>query len=182
MLSRILNLSNENKKMSSFGETERETDLFTSFFFNEEDDNGGEDDFYESEETEFSYTKQDREESFSLREKTVFEHFERDRKFLGIITKIDRSNRTFSANLTCSDDLINRNVVFSIDDLPQKDTCFLDVGRRIIYIYGKQYRNGTVTNVSNIYFRKDANWTQREIELRQREADELYKVLSDKSE
>ena len=64
-----------------------------------------------------------------------------------------------------------------LKDLKEKITF-----EKIIYIYGKQYRNGTVTNVSNLYFRKEMNWTKREIEVKRSEANELFSILNGYSE
>lgn len=182
VISRILNRSIENVKASSFSEDNMIDDSYASFYFDDADrDNEAAVDF-ESEKTDCYYTKQKQEESFSLRERPVFEHFEKEKKFLGIITDVDYSNRTFSAALISSDDYINRNVLFSIDDLPSDKLSLVEIGRRIIYIYGKQYRNGTVSNVSNLYFRKDSNWSAREIELKRNEAAELYSLLINNGE
>lgn len=177
-ISRILNRSIENLGRSSFNEDTKTDDSFTTFYFEEADKDRSAIDNSEPIKTECNYSKQKREESFSRRERHIFEDFEKERKFLGIITDVNYSNHTFTANLTCTEDLINRSVVFSIDDLSFEECHLVEVGRRIIYIYGKQYRNGTVTNVSNLYFRNDYNWTEREIERKRNEARALYNLLS----
>lgn len=177
-LSRILNRS-ENKNLSSFSEVSEGDDSFTTFHFEDEDNQKTEID--ESVLTESDLFKEKHEESFSRRKDIVWEHFEKERKYLGEITGIDYNNHTFSASLVGSDDSVNRAVTFSIDDIPTEDAQYIDVGRRIIFIYGKQYRNGTVTNESKLYFRKDSNWTKREIELKRKEAEELYKMLKESS-
>lgn len=176
-ISRILNRSAKNIYSSSFSENDSGDDSFTSFYFDESEPNANSDNKHDL--TENDYSEQKKEESFSGRGRIVFEHFEKEKKFLGTISSIDHSEHTFSAILISSDDLITRDVVFSIDDLPKELKNFVEIGRRIIYIYGKQYRNGTVTNVSNIYFRNNSRWTQREIELKENEAKELYDLLND---
>ena len=164
---------------NSFIENDDFDDSFTTFYFDEPDFNSSLEDIYDSDKTDNYNPEQMKEESFLRRERPVFEYFEKEKKFLGIITNIDYSNRTFSANLVCSDDLISREAIFSIDDIPSENIPYIEVGRRIIYIYGKQYRDGTITNVSNLYFRQKMNWTKREIELKKNEANELLSILSD---
>ena len=176
-ISRILNRSAKNIYSSSFSENDSGDDSFTSFYFDESEPNANSDNKHDL--TENDYSEQKKEESFSGRGRIVFEHFEKEKKFLGTISSIDHSEHTFSAILISSDDLITRDVVFSIDDLPKELKNFVEIGRRIIYIYGKQYRNGTVTNVSNIYFRNNSRWTQREIELKEKIANEIYDLLND---
>jgi len=174
---RILNKSAKNINSSSFNESGSGDDSFTSYCFDAPELNAYSDD--NDDLTENEYSEQEKEESFSRRERIVFEHFEKEKKFLGTISSIDYSKHTFSATLISSDDHITRNVMFSIDDIPKELKSLVEVGRRIIYIYGKQYRNGTVTNVSNIYFRTNSRWTPREIELKENEAKALYDLLND---
>lgn len=178
IISRIFNRSIENVESSSFSEDNKDDESFATFYFEKVDRNSEEKINHASDKTECYYSKQMQEESYSGRERSVFEDFEKEKKFLGVITDIDYPNRTFSANLFCTDDLVNRIVLFSFDDLSSKDRSLVEIGRRIIYIYGKQYRNGTVTNVSNLYFRNFSNWTEREIELKRIEANELYNLLN----
>lgn len=179
-ISRILNRTIDNLDDSSFNETNVDEGSFTTFCFEEADRVSESELNHETNKTDYYYSEQRQEESFSKRERPVYEHFEKEKKFLGTITDINVPERTFSADLICTDDDIKRNVLFSIDDLSSEDCLHVEVGRRIIYIYGKQYRNGTATNVSNIYFRNDSNWTEREIELKRKEANELFNFLSNK--
>ncbi|SEL97059.1 hypothetical protein SAMN04487770_12230 [Butyrivibrio sp. ob235] len=176
-ISRLLNRSNKNIYISSFNEDNKVADSFASYCFDEIKSNISLDHDYDS--TEKKYEEQSEEESFFVSEKVIFEHFEKEKKLLGTIASVNYAEHTFSAILVSTDDGISRDVVFSLDDLSEEQKAFVEVGRRIIYIYGKQYRNGTVTNVSCIHFRNNSRWTQREIELKEKRAMELYNLLND---
>lgn len=182
VLSRILNRSVEKINSNSFIKENDTDDSFTSFYFDGTELNSSIDDIHDSDKTDNFNLEQMKEASFPRRDLPIFEYFEKEKKFLGVITDIDYSKRTFSANLVCSDDLITRDALFSLDDLSSENVSCVEVGRKIIYIYGKQYRNGTVTNVSNLYFRKEMNWTKREIEVKRSEANELFSILNGYSE
>ncbi len=174
-LSMLLNRHQNNLYYSSFDENNNDDNSFASYYFDKSKSN--EPLNYNNDLTE-NYIEQKKEESFSVRDQVINEHFEKEKKFLGTITSVNYSEHTFSARLKSSDDCITRDVLFSINNLPKELRVHVEVGRRIIYIYGKQYRNGTVTNVSNIYFRKESKWTQREVELREKKAKELYNLLN----
>ena len=177
IISRILNKPTSNNFPSSFNETDGSDDSFTSYYFDESEPDAPSDSKHDLTENDYPENKND--ESFSGRNRVVYEFYKQEKKFIGTISSIDYSEHTFSATLIASDDLITRNVVFSIDDISKELKSSIEIGRRIIYIYGKLYRNGTATNVSNIYFRNDSKWTQRAIELKEKEAKELYDLLND---
>ena len=158
------------------------TDSFSfSNYFGEDCKNLDNDENLENDKTDsFSFSKEKQKESFSIRDMHDFEYFEKEKKFLGTITHVDRRKRTFETLLICTDDNVRREAEFSIEEVLPKFKPLIEVGRKIIYIYGKQYRNGTVTNVTNLYFRNESNWTDREINNNKRKALELYNLLKGK--
>lgn len=117
-------------------------------------------------------------ESFSRHRKNVFDFFEKEKEFTGVITNVDSVARIFWANLISKDDSINREVKFSMEDLSPEECNLVVEGKRIIYIFGKQYCNGTISNTSKLYFRSDLTWTNREIEMRKEEAKKLFDLLN----
>ena len=175
---RALNRTIDSFDASSFNVSERFDDSSTSFMFDEKEAEAEVPDEFTQEKTESTVYEDKNEELFPKRGRRIIEHFEKEKKFLGTITYIDYSENTFSATLLCTEDDITRNAVFSIDDLSPEYVPLIEIGRKIIYIFGKQYRNGTCSNVSNIYLRRDSKWTKREIELKQNEARELLDVLN----
>ena len=182
-ISRILNRSMGNFYSNSFYENSMEENSSTAFYFDQPDQNS--EHIYatkamEADLTENEYPKKREKETFS-EPRRVSEHFEEEKKFLGTIVEINEVEGTFSASLSCPDDNITRRVLFAIDNLAEELKPLVEIGRRLIYIYGKQIRNGTVTNVSSIYFRQNAKWTKREIEAIEREALELYNLLNGSS-
>ena len=179
MIFRILNRPSDCSNMSSFDEKSETESSFASFYFEKMGSTGEDEADIEIEKTECSYYPDQKiDESSSCLVRPVFTEYEKEKKFLGTITDVDDTNRTFSAELIGSDDLITRNAIFSIDDLSPENVSLVEVGRRIIYIYGKQYRNGTVSNVSELYFRRNSSWTEREIEAKKSEAEELFAMLN----
>lgn len=177
-MTRVLNRSIENINSYSFSQYNEEYDSFATFHFdNEEKVKNDAENIHVLKNTDLVTEKIDN--SFSKMSTDFFEHFEMEGKYLGRITDINTSKKIFSANVVGTDDLISRDIVFSIDDIPSEEAKNIEVGRRIIYVYGKQYRNGTATNISKLYFRDASNWTRGEIDRKRKEAEELYNILNE---
>ena len=99
-------------------------------------------------------------------------------EFRGYIKDVFERNNEFLA-LLYGDDGLEREVLFSYDDVQKEYWNQIAAFQEIIYIYCKQYEHGTEYNSSRIYFRKNKKWTPQEIAQRQKESEELFNILND---
>ena len=119
-------------------------------------------------------------ESFLKRPEHIgLTYFEREQKFLGLITDVNNQEKLFHVRLTKCDDNIEREITFSFEEVSKEEINKVSTGRRVIYIIGRQYINGTMYNVSKLYFRKEQYWTQRDIERKRVQALDFYKLMDE---
>ena len=103
------------------------------------------------------------------------------RQFNGEIINVDTVNKTFIATLNSTDGIL-REASFFFDDVDEEDESLILPKAQIIFIYGKQYINGTAFNFSKIYFRSKFKWTSAQIKKANNDAEELLKLLKKKNE
>ena len=103
------------------------------------------------------------------------------KQFNGEIIIVDVNKRTFVATLEGTDGIL-REATFLFDDVDENDEFLILPKAQIIFIYGKQYMNGTAFNFSKIYFRSNFKWTSAQIKRANNDAEELLKLLKKKNE
>lgn len=105
-------------------------------------------------------------------------YFNYECKLIGFIKEVDRKNKTFIAIMRNSIDNIDREITFSFNEMIEKEQSQITEGKRIIFIYGKEFRNGTQNNVSTLYFRQELTWSANDINKRMQEADQWFRYLN----
>lgn len=105
-------------------------------------------------------------------------YFNYECKLIGFIKEVDKKNKTFIAIMRNSIDNIDREITFSFNEMIEKEQSQIIEGKRIIFIYGKEFRNGTQNNVSTLYFRQELTWSANDINKRMQEADQWFKYLN----
>lgn len=109
-------------------------------------------------------------------------YFYQESKFVGEITSVDRKKNEFTIQVNSSFDKMVRELTFPFAEVEEKDYSRLTKGRRVIFVYGKNYVNGTQYNVSKLYLRDDIIWSKRELEKRRREMMHLFEGMDDEDE
>lgn len=180
-VSRIFNKSRDKTLSSTLPSSIEELESFASFNFvfdNTIRFTSSSDGKNTIEESRLCIEKQ--KQSFAKIIKDTSSLYERINKLFGEISYVD--GQSFYALLTDSNDGISREVEFCIDEIQESDFPKVEVGRRIIFLYGKEIVNGTYHNFSKIIFRDNPIWSNKSIERYRNKADSLFELLKIKSQ
>ncbi len=129
--------------------------------------------------------RDDKKESsvtLSRNKKRVFSYFEQESKMVGKITVVDKDKAVFVVQACNTLDGITREMEFSFDEVEKSEYPKITKGRRVIFVYGKHYVNGTQYNLSKLYFRDAPVWSKRELEKRRRNMMKLFEGIDDEDD
>ncbi len=129
--------------------------------------------------------RDDKKESsitLSRNKKKVFSYFDQESKMIGKITEVDKDNAVFVVQASNTSDGITREMQFSFSEVEKSEYPKITEGRRVIFVYGKQYVNGTQYNLSKLYFRDAPVWSKRELEKRRRNMMQLFEGIDDEDD
>ena len=99
--------------------------------------------------------------------------FDTEIKLSGYIKEIDFDNKNFIVILNNAEDGFEREFKISFSDIEKDDIEKINIGARIVYIYGKHYIRGTAYNSSKIIFRVNNTWNKYKL----KKLDEETKIL-----
>ena len=126
------------------------------------------------------YVTRNKHESESKRliDRNGDQYFIKNGEFFGTIIVVDSKEEIFIALMKSFDDQYQRKIVFSFSDVDNYDRGKITVGTQIVFVYGKQYNNGTIYNNSKVFFRAPEIWTKHKLEKLRQESDFLFSLIN----
>ena len=110
--------------------------------------------------------------------KRIYAYFEAEHKLLGTIKDINRDNGIFVVDFIDDENGNPVEMEFFCDEVSPNDRENIEIGRKIILVWGKRHRHGTHVNESKLIFRKDMYWTEGKIEKKKSKANYMHEILS----
>ena len=103
--------------------------------------------------------------------------FDTEIKLSGYIKEIDFDNKNFIVLMNNTEDGFEREFKISFSDIEKNDIEKIDIGARIVYIYGKHYIRGTAYNASKIIFRVNNTWNKYKLKKLDEETKTLLSMI-----
>lgn len=105
------------------------------------------------------------------------DRFDPIEKLSGIITDISESTRTFTASMRNEKDGAKIIATISFSDIEKSEISEIKIGRKFLYLYGRQYVRGTCFNSTKIIFRAMEFWNPQKIKSFNSKVDSYIKLF-----
>lgn len=127
-------------------------------------------------------SKEKQSDNILKNKKNISSYFEPECKLIGEIVNVNLSDKQFTIQAFDSVDEKTVEMIFSYDEVKEIEYKKIVNGQRVIFVYGKQYNNGTVYNSSKLYFRDPSIWSRTEIEKRKKNMAKLFEGIDDEDD